>query len=215
MIKEARGGGSINPEYCKKLKNHEKNGKLQVIPQVEVKEALWKDDNCGWDIKLGSSKVEENKLTNTSDHILLLGINYLYFATGISQNIKSLDCLKGIIESHEIPTICVFPCITDNLQWNDDIPLFLLGKNAALKIGPSSANLDGTRVGAERIGWYVQSMKEKGKLNWLSDFALSTCQFSLNGKVNSNSASDFAGALRTRLQLASGEVSWFSLLESE
>lgn len=215
MINEARGGGSVIPDYYRKLKKHEKSGKLQIITQTDIKEALWKDDNHTWDIKLGSSKMEENQLTEISDHKSLLDVNYIYFATGVCQNIESLDCLRDIIENYKIPTVGGYPCITDNLQWNNEIPLFLLGKNAALRIGPSSPNLDGARIGAERIGWYVQSMKEKGKLNWFSDSTSSPSEFSVDDKANSNLASNFTGPFQTRLRLASGEISWYSLLESE
>lgn len=41
------------------------------------------------------------------------------------------------------------------------MPLFLAGKLAGLRIGPDCGNLEGARVGAERIAWGIQEVLEQ------------------------------------------------------
>lgn len=75
-------------------------------------------------------------------------------------------------------------------------------KNAALQVGPTSANLDGARLGAERIGWYLQNMKLQGEFDWSPVKVITT--------ENTRSST-----FDKRLQLAGGLINWFELLEFE
>ncbi|KAI5954662.1 hypothetical protein KGF54_002438 [Candida jiufengensis] len=180
MINDAREGGSINPEYYKKLKNHLKSGKLKWFTETVILNQEWNGDY--WNLEL-------------SNDLNLTNIDYIYFATGITNDIESIPFLKSIIEEHPIEFTKGFPSLTDNLQWNTEVPLFFIGKNASLQVGPTSANLDGARLGAERIGWYLQNMKLQGELSW-----------STTNEANYNS-------FNTQLDLASGKLNWFELLE--
>lgn len=92
--------------------------------------------------------------------------------------------MNSIMEEYPIDIVGGFPCLTDNLQWTDDLPLYMVGKNASLRIGPTSANLDGARTGAERVGWKIQEDLAKER----------------------RSPND------TRLQLAGGNLNWYTLL---
>ena len=76
----------------------------------------------------------------------------------------------------------------------------MVGKNAALQVGPTSANLDGARLGAERIGWHLQNMKLQGEFDW-SPVKVVT------NEVNNSTT------FNKRLQLAGGLINWFELLE--
>jgi hypothetical protein len=46
-------------------------------------------------------------------------------------------------------------------MWNDDVPLFVTGKLAGLRLGPGAPNLVGARIGAERIAWNVEDVLKK------------------------------------------------------
>lgn len=48
------------------------------------------------------------------------------------------------------------PGLTDDLMWKDDVPLFVTGRLAALRLGPGAGNLAGARSGAERIAWAIE-----------------------------------------------------------
>ena len=60
-----------------------------------------------------------------------------------------------------IKVIGGMPCLTDDLAWADDVPLFITGRLAGLRIGPDCGNLEGARVGAERISWAVNERLER------------------------------------------------------
>lgn len=55
------------------------------------------------------------------------------------------------------------PALTDDLAWRDDVPLFLAGKFAGLRLGPGAANLEGARAGAERIALAVEKLLGVGE----------------------------------------------------
>lgn len=193
MIYDAREGGSINPEYYKKLLKHEKSGKLRILKHTVVEAAEWDEEDSKWNLEL----------TNN----LKLNPNYIVFATGNQADIKSLPFLQSMVTEHDIETVQGLPCLTDNLEWDKDIPLFVTGKNASLKMGPSSANLDGARLGAERIGWFVQDRKLQGHYDWDQELSFSAEQAS-ELKVDEESSSSFS----TQLRLASGQLNRYNLL---
>lgn len=43
-------------------------------------------------------------------------------------------------------------------MWNDEVPLFVTGRFAGLRLGPGAPNLVGARIGAERIAWNVEAV---------------------------------------------------------
>ena len=55
------------------------------------------------------------------------------------------------------------PCLTDDLAWAKDVPLFVAGRLAGLRLGPDCGNLEGARAGAERIAWAVEEVLERGR----------------------------------------------------
>ncbi|KAG7661992.1 uncharacterized protein J8A68_004492 [[Candida] subhashii] len=220
MIKDAREGGSINPEYYKKLNAHVKSGKVDWMKHTEIVSQNWDQKSERWDLSVETKTmgkdhkelVVEKKLSN---------IRYIYFATGIRADIQSLEFLQPMMKENPIEVVDGFPCLTDNLQWNEIVPLFMSGKNASLRIGPTSANLDGARSGAERIGWYIQDLKAKGKLDWSCCKMNGCCSsesniLSLEDKIDLDcqEESDDGSSYQTHLKLASGQMNWFTLLDS-
>lgn len=49
-------------------------------------------------------------------------------------------------------------------MWKEDVPLFITGRLAALRLGPGAGNLAGARSGAERIAWAIEDIlpREEG-----------------------------------------------------
>lgn len=169
-IADAREGGLVNPEYHKKLKNHVQNGNLRILKYTTVENGIWCDESETWNLVL---KTQDHAATEQ------LVADYVICATGIQADLHSLKFMESILDAFPIETASGFPCLTDHLQWNDELPLYMVGKNASLRVGPTSANLDGARTGAERVGWKIQKdrtpeTKETllqmagGLVNWFS-----------------------------------------------
>ncbi|EMG49714.1 hypothetical protein G210_5455 [Candida maltosa Xu316] len=191
MINAAREGGSINPEYYKKVLKLSKSKRINWMTSTQITKQEWNEETKTWNLEVTDGEGETSNL---------IDIDYIYFATGVAANIKSLEFLQPVISNHPIDIVGGYPCLTDNLQWNEEVPLFMMGKNAALRVGPTSANLDGARLGAERVGWYLQDLKSKGEFDW--------------GPVKSVENTETSSYLDTRLQLASGQLNWFTLLDN-
>lgn len=209
MIQDARQGGSINPEYRKKLLIHCKSGRLELMKHTVITSSNWNDQSKTWDIKV-ACKGDHGELTEPKT--MYLNPEYIVFATGNTTDINQLPFLQTMTKEQGIKTVNGFPCITDNLEWKEGLPLFIIGKNASLKVGPSSANLDGARLGAERIGWYIQDQNRQGKYAWSDHNSLNKDDAeTLDHQLNSESQPD---SFATQLKLASGQLNWYSLLQS-
>ena len=146
MLQTARNGGSITPSYKAILDAHERRGRLRRHTQTRV---ITKD----WDAKSKTWKVmTEPPIPN------LPAIDYIYFATGTSADVHNMPLLQPLLKRYPIQIISGLPCLTDDLQWSSEVPLFVTGRLAGLRLGPGAANLEGARVGAERITWRLQEI---------------------------------------------------------
>lgn len=117
MMNDAREGGSINPEYYKNIKQHVKNGRLKWLTETQVVEQEWEEDT--WRLLL------KNKLGKATS---LYKIDYVYYATGIQADIESLPFMRTMFNQNPIDVCNGYPSLTDNLQWNKEIPLYMVGK---------------------------------------------------------------------------------------
>ncbi|KAK4232935.1 hypothetical protein C8A03DRAFT_48353 [Achaetomium macrosporum] len=136
FLKEARGGGSVAPIFHRILKQHVASGKVRLFENTSLQEA-----NPG---------VEG-----------LPPMHYIYFTTGIETDFTTLPYLQSMLQSHPIDRHGGFPCLNDDLMWKDDVPLFVAGRLAALKLGHSAPNLGGARLAAERIVWAIEEVMRK------------------------------------------------------
>ncbi|RKL36494.1 hypothetical protein BFJ70_g7424 [Fusarium oxysporum] len=143
MIKEARGGGSITPVFHKRLKKHLLTKKLELFTETSLVDAQFDAENGTWSVQ-------------TNPPIDMPAMDYMYFATGIQTDFSSLPYIQTILEKYPIEGRGGFPCINNDLMWNDDVPLFMMGRLAALRLGPAAPNLGGAQVGAERIAWAIE-----------------------------------------------------------
>ncbi|RMZ80469.1 hypothetical protein DV737_g3034, partial [Chaetothyriales sp. CBS 132003] len=141
MLKEARGGGSITPEFDKILKAHAKNGRLSIHPNT-----VWVD-----------GRTEPEMDLPKMDHVV--------FATGGTTDLNDLTFLEPLRSQHKIETLGGLPCLSDDMMWNDDVPCFFTGALAGLRLGPGAGNLAGARMGAERIAWKVDELLGRTSAN--------------------------------------------------
>lgn len=177
LIHDAREGGLVNPEYYQHLNKHVSAGKLKILKHTTVEHGVI-ENNC-WNLTISTK--ESNSVTTST-----IVADYVCCATGISANLQGLGFMSSILKDFPIDIVGGLPCLTDHLQWNEELPLFMVGKNASLRIGPTSANLDGARLCAERVGWKIQEDSAKHRTQTTLD---------------------------TLLQLAAGNMNWFSLLQ--
>jgi cation diffusion facilitator CzcD-associated flavoprotein CzcO len=145
MIQRARNGGSITSFFDKKLKEHCASGRLKLMTNTLVVNAVFGPalEQAGpgglWTVKTDPQ---------VSD---LPPMDYIYFATGIQTDFTQLNYLQTMQKTYPITEVGGFPCLDDRLRWRNDVPLFVTGKMAALKLGPGAGNLGGAKFGAERI----------------------------------------------------------------
>ena len=78
----------------------------------------------------------------------------------MKSDVNEFPLLQSMHRDYPIETKQGLPCITDDLMWQPDLPLFVTGRLAALRLGPGGGNLEGARMGAERIAWGLEEMLE-------------------------------------------------------
>lgn len=149
MIKVARNGGSITPRYVKIVKQHAAHGHVSIHPRTVIISHQYNADTQTWSLV-------------TDPPILdLPPIDYIYFATGARADVREMPLLSSISNQYPIEIKEGLPCLTDDLMWREDVPLFLTGRMAGLRLGPGAPNLEGARLGAERIAWSLEEILEK------------------------------------------------------
>ncbi|OAL55781.1 hypothetical protein IQ07DRAFT_557519 [Pyrenochaeta sp. DS3sAY3a] len=146
MIAQARNGGSMTPRYRKILETHIGSGKIILHTHTTLTSANWDGSTKSWDCKISVPEV------------LLPAVDFIVFATGIQSDIRKLPFLQTIRQKHPIEYIGGMPCLNNDMMWNDEVPLFVTGRFAGLRLGPGAPNLVGARVGAERIAWNVEAV---------------------------------------------------------
>ncbi|OBT49459.1 hypothetical protein VE00_00341 [Pseudogymnoascus sp. WSF 3629] len=146
MILSARNGGSITPAYKAVLESHQTKGKVLRYTKTQIVGKSWDSTSKSWTI------TTEPPIPD------LPPIDYIYYATGAKADIKAMPLLQPLLQSHPIETVGGLPCLTYDMQWSKDVPLFITGRLAGLQLGPGAANLEGARAGAERIAWRLQEI---------------------------------------------------------
>lgn len=152
LVKSARGGGSITPRFAKVLETHVRTGKLSIHTHTTVTSSTYSPLDQTW------------TLTTSPPIPDLPPIHYIYFATGVQSDFEKLPYLQKIVEKYPVDSFDGLPALTDDLMWQGDVPLFMTGRFAALRVGPGAANLEGARLGAERIVWGLQDVFGQSEL---------------------------------------------------
>lgn len=136
----------MTPRFAKKLKAHVQAGRLHVHTNTTIASQQYSKDAGVWDIQTEPQVPE------------LPPFDRVYFATGSSIDVEEIGFLQTINQQYPIRTCGGFPALTDDLAWHEDVPLFVAAKLATLQIGPGAANLEGARLGAERIVWAIDEL---------------------------------------------------------
>ncbi|KAL4979247.1 hypothetical protein BDW66DRAFT_110697 [Aspergillus desertorum] len=150
MIKTARGGGSITPRYQKILHNHAAAKRLSIHTHTIITEKTYNAATKTW--RLATIP----PIPDLPDQI-----DYICFATGLHMDVNELPFLKKMHADYPIQSLGGLPCLTDDLMWQAEVPLYLTGRLAALRLGPGAPNLEGARLGAERIAWSLEEVLGK------------------------------------------------------
>ena len=51
-----------------------------------------------------------------------------------------------------------------HLMWTEDVPLFVTGRLASLRLGPGAGDLTSARAGAEKITWSSVERADEGEV---------------------------------------------------
>jgi hypothetical protein len=166
LIQEARNGGSITPRFAKTLNKHIQQGRLSLHQHTLVNSQAYSTTTKSWTI------------TTQPAIRSLPEFHHIYFATGSAIDVNSLPFLDNMHSKYPIDSIGGYPQVNDSLMWQDDVPLFVTGKLAALQLGPGAANLEGARFGAERVAWAIEErMPFQGGLSHDVNLGQSSSQY--------------------------------------
>ena len=158
MYTQARNGGSMPPRYRKILDTYVASGKISLHTHSTLESLTW------------DSSMQQWTSITTAPPLALPSIDYIVFATGIQTNAESIPFLQSMHRDYPVEHVGGLPCLNDDLMWADDVPMFVTGRLAGLRLGPGAPNLVGARVGAERIAWNVEDvLKKLGHLAGSSD----------------------------------------------
>lgn len=151
MIKEARNGGSVNPEYKSLLMDLVKKGRVVLCEYTSIAAAEWDEELKMWSVETDNEGIDDGLLPRF-DHVV--------YATGVDADIATVPFLKEIVEERPVSMYGGLPALTHDLEWDRECPLFVTGRLAGLRLGPGAGNLEGARQGAERIAWRVGELLE-------------------------------------------------------
>lgn len=143
-ILDARNGGSLTPTYHKILKRHIAAGKAELKLWTSISSAEFDEEKGLWTVQ-AEPAIEG-----------LPKFDYIYFATGIQSDFYALPYLQRMLKEYPIVGHGGLPCLTEDLKWHPDVPFFVAGRFAGLRLGPAAGNLGGARIGAERIAWAIE-----------------------------------------------------------
>ena len=138
IILHARNGGSITPPFAKILNNHVESSKLTILTNTTIASKQFSSLNRTWSISITPA-------------VVLPPIDYIVYCTGKTNDVDLIPFLEPVRRQYAIDTEGGLPCLTNDLAWREDVPLFVTGQLAALRLGPGAGNLEGARESAERV----------------------------------------------------------------
>jgi hypothetical protein len=148
IIAAARGGGSVTPLYNKKLKQHIASKRLELRTETKLIDAIYSEAEGRRTWRLVTDPPIDG----------MPPIDYIYFATGVQSDFSTLPYLQTMSQKYPIRGHGGFPCLNDDLMWQDGVPLFMVGRLAALRLGPGAPNIGGAKMGAERVAWALDQV---------------------------------------------------------
>ncbi|XP_049572937.1 uncharacterized protein zgc:113276 isoform X2 [Syngnathus scovelli] len=141
MIRQARKGGAVTPEAYIQLQPFILKGQVAVKTYCQVSEAIWCYKGQTWRLSLSNG-----------DH--WIG-DMIWLATGCKLDVKQDPLLSDVMKEFPIQVLDGWPCISENLQWAEGCPLYLMGQYTALQVGPHAVNLAGGQAASMRIAKHI------------------------------------------------------------
>merc|ERR1711939_644013 len=154
MMRDARGGGSVNPEYRGILKQLVAKGLVRVWEGTEVKGAR-REVKDGCDTRRWVLELQGRDEDGRTEEIV---VDLVVYATGVVADINRAEAVRPLLEHFPIETVGGMPCLTKELMWNEEVPFFVTGRLGGLRLGPAGPNLEGARLGAEFIAGKIASL---------------------------------------------------------
>ncbi|KAJ3068862.1 hypothetical protein HDU99_003082, partial [Rhizoclosmatium hyalinum] len=136
ILRRAKNGGSVTPEYMALLKCYKETGVLEIKEKQEVRQADWNSRDKKWRVLMSTCEYEE--------------YDVIWLGTGAALDVKKEACLAPVLESDPIEVVGGLPALDRNLKWGD-LDLYMMSGYCGLSLGPTAGNLIGGRVAAERI----------------------------------------------------------------
>lgn len=129
MIKQARAGGSVNPTFNKILKQYVKAGRLDVKTNTTVDIASYDPASRRWSIGLLTTDPRTNleSMENTQ-------VDYVVCSTGSAMAFEKIPFIQPLLDSHPIEMVRGAPRLTEDLQWSDELPAFVMGAYSILEV---------------------------------------------------------------------------------
>lgn len=144
-ILQARNGGSINPPFAKILRSHIIASRLNLLTHTTIADKHFSPLAKTWSVSVTPPAAD------------LPPIDYIVYCTGKANDVNKIPYLEPLRQEYPIETEAGFPCLTHDLAWSDEVPLFVTGQLAALRLGPGAGNLEGARESAERVVWGLEA----------------------------------------------------------
>ncbi|KXS18743.1 hypothetical protein M427DRAFT_198653 [Gonapodya prolifera JEL478] len=175
MIQEERNGGSITPEYARRLKELESGGRLVIYEKTTVEKCEWVPERLDatgvpQDGDVQGKRPEEMggewKVALSGPSATTLDVSHIWLATGVVYDFNKEPVFQNLVHKYPVETVNGLPVLTNDLQLHKDLPFFLMSGYSALALGPVAANIQGGRVGAERIAtklWEMWEGEEEGE----------------------------------------------------
>lgn len=141
QIQKARNGGSVNPTFLHILHKHQKSGRLTIHTLSEAEDATYDSTSGKWafdvvtkpDPKL-AAKVEPGLAAAEAKRFTLDNIDYLVSSTGSKIDLSAIPFVQPLLKSHPVELINGFPVLTADLQYNEAVPLFVMGAFSMLEV---------------------------------------------------------------------------------
>jgi hypothetical protein len=140
MIQAARNGGSMTPAIVTQLRRLARDRKITFYEHCQIEKAEWQED--GWKICCDNRSVHECIHPEKIDRIWL--------STGTTLNAAQHPLLMQVMAAYPTEIVNGLPVLDDCLRWRG-CELFIMGRLAALRVGPTARNLSGARMASDRI----------------------------------------------------------------
>ena len=147
----ARNGGSITPPFAKIMNSHIESSRLTVLTHTTIASKQFSPHTRSWSIS-----------TTPPPAVVLPPIDYIIYCTGKTNDVNLIPFLEPVRRQYPIDTEGGFPCLTADLAWSEEVPLFVTGQLAALRLGPGAGNLEGARESEERVVWGLEACLGRG-----------------------------------------------------